>query len=266
MAAPDDDTSNGAGGMLNGHGVGIAMIAIFVGMALVVAFAASDGAIFGLNFTSATDNNAPVIDSDTGDAGVLSRDAFDEGSSEEGAPQSDADSSVASAPPQRSATLSEDERRLLAMSDFSWDSIAVEYIASSQDITDKFDQQNFTRQKPAQPGTEMVLLSDRISVDVDRDRDRERDDDSIDIETPIDQPPVEDDEEQQDEPQYNTGQQDDDETEEESDNEGDSGSGSNSTGTNSTSTQDSSESSDEGDGGSDTSGDSLDVEASISLG
>jgi hypothetical protein len=31
MSAPDDDTSNHAGGIMNGHGVGIALVAIFVG-------------------------------------------------------------------------------------------------------------------------------------------------------------------------------------------------------------------------------------------
>lgn len=104
MASPDYNT---AGGMLNGHGVGIAMAAIFAGIALVVAFAASDGAIFGQNFSSASDNS-PVIDSETDDAAVLSRDAFDEGSDASAPPESGADS----------ATLSEEERRLRVIKDF----------------------------------------------------------------------------------------------------------------------------------------------------
>lgn len=73
----DGNITNGDGGPLNGHGVAVAMVAIFAGMGLVVAFAASDGAIFGMNVSSSPDNNPPVVDSDASGANVISRDAFD---------------------------------------------------------------------------------------------------------------------------------------------------------------------------------------------
>ncbi|MGI0049635.1 MAG: hypothetical protein ACREAW_08840, partial [Nitrososphaera sp.] len=110
MSAPHDSAANGDGGMLRGHGIAVALVAIFVAMALVVAFAASDGAIFGLNSSSPAGDNAPAIDSDAGGAEVLPREAFDEDSGS--APQSGADTHAASAPEQ-SATLSPEERRLL---------------------------------------------------------------------------------------------------------------------------------------------------------
>jgi hypothetical protein len=106
MAAPDDNTGNGAGGMLNGHGVGTSMAAIFVGMGLVVAFVASDGAIFGLNFSSATDNGAPVAENDVGNAGIVSEDVFDERPEEESAAPPDTESNAASIRSELSAGLS----------------------------------------------------------------------------------------------------------------------------------------------------------------
>lgn len=150
MAAPEDNTDNGGEGMLKGHGVGVAIVVIFAGMALVVAAAASDGAIFGLDLGS-VDNNAPVI-SDAGSAGAVSRDVFDEGSG------------VASTQPESNSTLSEEEKQLLAISDFPWNSIAGKYI-SSQDILDRFSQP-----KPVQPEPEPLFLNDEILVDIDRDR------------------------------------------------------------------------------------------------
>jgi hypothetical protein len=267
MSAPYDSADNGDGGMLRGHGIAVALLAIFLGMAMVVAFAASDGAIFGLNSNSPAGDNTPVIDSDAGGAEVLPKDEFDEDSGRESAPQSGADTNAVSAPEQ-STTLSPEERRLLAMRNFSWDSIAVQYIASSQDITDKFDQQNFTRQKPAQPGAEPLFLSDRISADVDRDRE----DRVIDIDTPIDTPAADEEEQPEEEEEQDEEPRDEEDQQEEEDNSdggsgsdddqsGDSGSGSNSTNTNSTSTEDSGS-----DGESDTSGDDSGIGASISIG
>jgi hypothetical protein len=163
-----------------------------------------------MNFSSAPDNNAPVIDSNTGGAGILSRDVFDEVSGEEGVPtQPDAGSNV-------SSVLTEEERQLLAMRNFSWDSIAGRYIVSSQDVFDKCDQQNFTRPKPVQPGAESLVLSEEILVDIDRNRDRDRNDEQS--------PSIQDD--QEEEPQDDSGQQDGDATGgEESGNEGNSGNG-----------------------------------------
>lgn len=220
MSAPD---GSNAGGMLNGHGVGVAMIAIFVGVGLVVAFVASDGAVFGLNFGSASDN-APARDA--GSAGVLSRNAFDE------------ESGTGSATPERGATLSEEESGLLAMSNSSWDSIAVRHIASSQD-------------KLAQPGTELASLSDRIATDVDRDED-----DPEVIDTPADE-----EEPQDDTGQDNSGSGSGSGGQSGSGNGGGSGSGSNSTGTNSTGSGGSS-----GSSGSDGGSNSTGMEASVSIG
>lgn len=195
MAAPEDKTQHT--GKMNGHGVGLAIIAIFAGMALVVAFAASDGAIFGQYFHSAPSDNVPISDSNAEDTVALARDAFNEGS--------DANSISATAPPpEDSVTLTREERRLLAMKDFPWDSVASEYIASNQNAFQRFEQQSAAQQKPVEPGTEPLSLSDEV-VDVDRDRnrgDRARDDsghdtslgDIIEIDIPID-----DDEEQQEE-------------------------------------------------------------------
>jgi hypothetical protein len=260
--------------MFNGHGIAIAMVAIFVGMGLVVATLASDGAIFGLDLNSGSDKGEPIFDSDTG-AGALSGDAFNEGS--------DAASNLTSKPTQRSAALSEEERGLLAIGNFPWDSIAMQYVNSSQDIMDMFDQQNFTR--PPQPAREPLFLSDDIFVSVDRDGDRYNEPIETQTET------ANDDEGQEEETQDEEDQQDDSDqgesgtdssgtgdagdqsggsgSEEDSGsgNEGDSGSsdsGSNSTNTNSTSSD--SGSSDSSDGGNSTSSDSSSVEASVSIG
>ena len=266
MSAPHDSAAKGDGGMLRGHGIAVALVAIFVGMAMVVAFAASEGAIFGLNSSSPAGDTAPVTDSGADGAEVLSRDVFED-SGREGA-QSGADKSAGSAPPEQDATLSPEERRLLAMRNFSWDLIAVQYFANSQDIMEMFEQQNFTRQKPAQPEAEPLDLSDRVSVDVDRDIDSE--DRVIDIDTPIDTPATNEEEQPEEEEQQDEEPEQEEPQEVEEDNSdsgsgsdddqsGDFGSGSNSTDTNSTSTEDSGS-------GSDSSGDDSGIEASVSIG
>jgi hypothetical protein len=231
-----------------------------------------------MNISSSPDNNPPVVDSDASGANVISRDAFDEGSSEENTrPQSNT-TNVASMSPDSNTTLSEEERQLLAISNYSWDWIAGEYIASSQDIMDRFGQQNFTRLEPIEPGAEPFYLSDEVSVNVDRSTDAEAE--VIDIETPVDAPTVNDDEEQEEEPQDDSDQQednsdggsgDDDVQPEESDDEVDSsdeGSESNSTSTNSTSSNSTSTLDESSDGGSgnETSSDGLSIETSISIG
>jgi hypothetical protein len=223
-----------------------------------------------MNFDSSPGSNPSTIDGGAGGADVISRDAFDEESDGEGPPpQSGTESNVASAPPERGPTLTEEQRRLLAMSNYSWDSIAVRYISSSQDIMDLFGQQNFTQQKPAEPGAEPLFLSDRIAVDVDRNR---NEGEIIDIETPVDSPTVNaEEDEQEEEPQddqqeeenSDSGQGSEDDQPEETEEEGDSGSGSNSTGTNSTSSEGSSDSSGSGDGSSD---EDSGIGASISIG
>lgn len=261
MAAPEDNAEH-TGGKLGGYGVGIAMIAIFVGMALVVAFAASDGAIFGQNFQPAPSDDVPVSDSGAEDAVALSSDAFDEGS--------DVGSSSPTAPPSEGdAMLSEEERRLLAMKDFQWDSVAGGHIASNQDAFQRFGQQSNVQQRPVEPGTEPLSLSDQVVVDVDRrDRgDRDRDDSDrdtlpagiIEIDVPIgddedqqeevDQPDdaPEDDQEEapQDDDAENDRQGSDDETD---DNSSSDGPGENNSGSGSSDDQ-SGEPGDEGDSG-----------------
>jgi hypothetical protein len=260
MSAPDGSAANGNPGILNGHGVAIAMIAIFAGMGLVVAFAASDGAIFGINSSLGPNNNGPVVDNDTGGADVISRDAFDEETDEESAPSTpsspsvssspppptsppsprpDAESNVASVPRERGPTLSEDQRQLLAMSNFSWDSIAMKHISASQDIMNMFDQQNFTRQRPVEPGAEPFFLSDRVSGDVERNRVVVSE--ITDIETSIDTTAVDADEEEQEEEEDNSdsGPDNDEDQPEESDegeeeDEGEDSGSNNSTDTNTT--------------------------------
>jgi hypothetical protein len=193
MAAPDDNTANRAGGILNGHGVGIALAAIFVGMGLVVTFVASDGAIFGLNFRSTAGDRVPASSPDTRNGDVLSSDVFDKGSGDPAAnalsQPSTGSSSVVNEPPERSPTLSEDEKQLMAMRDFPWDSIVGRYIASNQKIIDKVEQQNVVNQ-PTQSGSEPLSLSDKIAAVVDRNTDGQTNDDprraaSLDIEAQI---------------------------------------------------------------------------------
>lgn len=103
MTAPDDYAS---GGILHGHGMTFALIAFFVGMPLVVAFATSDGQIFGLNFSPAPGGSLPVSDGSAGGAAVISRDAFEDGETTPSQPD----------PARQSGTtLSEEERELLAI-------------------------------------------------------------------------------------------------------------------------------------------------------
>jgi hypothetical protein len=261
MAAPDDSTANGAGGILNGHGVGIALAAIFVGMGLVVTFVASDGAIFGLNFRSSAGDRVPASSPDTRNGDVLSSDVFDKGSGDPAANASSqpgtGSSSVVNKPPERSPNLSEDERQLMAMRDFPWDSIVGRYIVSNQKTIDKFEQQNVVKQKPMQSGSEPLSLSDRIAADVDRNTDRERNDDSrragsLDIEAQINRLIVQRDVSENDQPGGS------------GDQERPGNSGSNST--NNTSIQGSTENSGSDAGNNRDGGNSTRIEAIISLG
>ena len=252
MAAPDDN--NPAGGILNGHGVGIAMAAIFVGTGLVVAFVASDGTIFGLNFRSTAGSGTSVNDNnvDSGNANSLSRDLFDEGSSGDinakASPSPTSGESAAITPSeQNSTTLSEEQRQLLAISNFHWDSIAGKYITSNKYTVDKI-QQDFTKQKPADPETEPLALSDKVVVNVDRNRDSDNDmshASATDVQNQIDEPVIEDDEERStDDVGQSTGDNNDSGSENDQSDESDSGDssgdistsiGTNSTDTNSTS-------------------------------
>lgn len=178
MASP----GGASGGVLRGHAVAFALVAIFAGVALAVGYAASDGAIFGLNSSSA--GGLPGNDSGAGGATVISSDSFD-------AADAQAAPSEGDAPPESGMTLTEEQRRLLAMRDFPWNSLAGGHVASTQDLMD--------RSRPVDPGTEPLALSDEVVVNVERDRDRTEEDleladiidtdiidDVIDIEIPID--------------------------------------------------------------------------------
>jgi len=259
MSASNGDAFDGSGGILRGHGVAIAMVAIFAGMGLMFAYAASDGAIFGMNSSSIPYNNPPVANSNEGGPNVVSGDFDEQENADTSAPP---ESNVASTP-ESSNTLSDEERQLLAMSNYSWDSIAVKYISSSEDNTELFGQQNFTRQKPVDPGAEPLFMSDKIFVHVDHQSTSEGE--VMNIETPVDTTTADGDEEAE-EPQHDADEEtnnsgSDDERQAEPITGGDSGSGDNDTSTNSTSTEGSSDSSN-GNSTSDDSG----IEASISIG
>jgi hypothetical protein len=151
MAVPAD----GSSGILRGHGVAFALAAIFGGMALVVGYAASNGAIFGMGGEPEAAGGAPA---ERIEPSVTSSDSF-EGSVN--APAQD----MTETPTQESSTaLTEDQRELLAMSDFAWDSVAREYF-SDEDLMNRFKEP-----VSAEPGTEPLSVLDTIVVEISQDR------------------------------------------------------------------------------------------------
>lgn len=163
MSAPD---FNGSGGVLRGHGVAFALIAIFAGMAIVVAYAASDGAVFGVNSNLTPSSDIPVSNNGTAGATVISRDIFENNETVPVEPKA----SITLEPesqiiPTEQNELSQEERRLLAISKFPWESIADRYIASDQDAMNEHRQPVL-----AQPAPEPFLLSDKVIINVDRAR------------------------------------------------------------------------------------------------
>lgn len=179
MSSPAHHASGGA---LQGHGVAFALIGIFAGMALIVSYADSDGTIFGQNSNPAQGSRAPINGSNIGGA-VISSDGFDEVSpqSEDSAPPPEPSSALS-----RERTLSEEEKRLLAMSDFSWNRAAELYVTSNQDVM------NTPRQPvPVQTEAEPLALSDDVTIDIERARNTNevRVDlmaDTINIDIPVD--------------------------------------------------------------------------------
>lgn len=278
MAAPDWNNSNG---MLNGNGVGIALAAIFVGVALAVAFIASDGAIFGQIFQSAPSNTGPANDSGTnpaaadGEATVTSRDVFNQGSGDDvpdSVSLSDASRNDALPGEQEANSVTHaEQRQLLAIKNFPWSSIAVEQINSSQNIMNKFKQQDEAQQKPAQPELESLFLTDEISVDVDRDRDDNVAEDDVSLADVIDISPIDilviDDDEQErpdeEQPADTSGTSEDQQDDSEDNEEQSSSSGS---GSNNTDTQGPSEDSDDASENDGNGGNSTGIEVTISLG
>ena len=151
------DTSGGA---FRGQGVAVALIAITAGMALVVTYAASDGAIFGLNVNPVSSpNNGHAASND--EATAISREVFDD---EENAASQSEESSSSIPTPKSISTRTEEESELLAISNYPWDSIAASYVASS-----KASIANISTLATAQAETEPLNISDNVSEDVDHD-------------------------------------------------------------------------------------------------
>lgn len=151
MAVPGD----GSSGILRGHGIAFALAAIFVGMVLVVGYAASNGAIFGMGGEPEAVGGTPA---ERIEPSVTSSDSF-EGSAN--TPAQDIPETPAT---ESSTALTEDQRELLAMSDFAWDSVARDYV-SDEDLMDRFK-----GPVSAEPDTEPLSVLDTIVVEISRDR------------------------------------------------------------------------------------------------
>jgi len=196
MAVPGD----GASGILCGHGVAFALAAIFCGMALVVAYAASNGAIFGMSEQPEAAGGAPA---DRVEPSVTSRDSF------EGSANAPAQDTTETQALESSTALTEDQRELLAMRDFRWDSVARQYV-SDQDLMNRF-------KEPAsvEPDTEPLSVSDTIIVEISRDKSidealQEMELADIDIDLPIDSGDEELEEDEQPEEEDQNGGEDSD--------------------------------------------------------
>jgi hypothetical protein len=145
-------------------------------MVLVVAYAASNGGIFGMSEQPEAAGGAPA---DRVEPSVTSRDSF------EGSANAPAQDTTETQAPESRTALTEDQRELLAMSDFTWDAVARKYV-SDQDLMNRF-------KEPAsvEPDTEPLSVSDTIIVEISRDRSidealEEMELADIDIDLPID--------------------------------------------------------------------------------
>jgi hypothetical protein len=164
MSAPNGTNSGDGVGPLNGHGVPIAMLAIFVGVGLTVAFVASGGAIFGLNLRPAAGNNgsSPNGGFVNTSGNVSLSDVYNEGVNGSGSN----DTAPPASPPglnttgtqERNNTLSEDQQELIGIANFRWDSIAEKYVASDLPTIDTV-KQNYTKETSPEPGAESTPLS-----------------------------------------------------------------------------------------------------------
>lgn len=158
MAARDDNKDHRSSGMLNGQGVGIALAAIFIGVALLVAYAASDGALFAQPSSPAeTDQKhdaATPAPATSSEATVISRDAFDKEST-----------SVAAKPPSQpqqettNAAASDTEQELLAIKNFPWSSVSGEYAKDSQERFDSLTQHSGQNQPPSPVSPDRTLAN-----------------------------------------------------------------------------------------------------------
>jgi hypothetical protein len=169
MSAPEGTKSGDGTGPLNGHGVPIAMAAIFVGVGLTVAFVASGGAIFGLNLRPAAGNNdsSPNGSFVNTSGNVSLSDVYNEGANGSGSNDTTSLPEVNTTLAQEgNNTLSEAQLQLLAIGNFRWDPIAEKYVASDPPTIDTV-KQNYTRDTPPDPGTESSSLPIDEGVNVD---------------------------------------------------------------------------------------------------
>jgi hypothetical protein len=197
MAARDDNNAHRSSGVLSGQGVGIALAAIFVGVALAVAYVASDGALFaqpssqspaGTGQKQETANHTSTTSSE---AKVISKDALDK----------EPVNAVAKPPlqPQQERTntaASDTKQELLAIKNFPWSSVAGQYVKDSQA---RFA--NLKQLQPPIPEKEPLVLPDSIPVNIEPkgktstiDSDQSIFDALGDTTNPIEIPPIEDEE------------------------------------------------------------------------
>jgi hypothetical protein len=196
MAAHADNNTRRSGGVLSGQGVGIALAAIFVGVALAVAYIASDGALFAQPSSQlpgdagqkqGTANHTPSTSSE---ARVISRDAFDK------EPINAVKPPLQPQQERTSTAASNTKQELLAIKNFQWSSVAGQYVKDSQ--------ARFTSLKQLQPPLqekEPLVLPDSIPMNVEPkgktptiDSDQSIFDALGDTTDPIEIPPIEDEE------------------------------------------------------------------------
>ena len=221
MAAHDDNNARRSGGVLSGQGVGIALAAIFVGVALAVAYVASDGALFAQPSsqlpadTGQKQGTANHTQSTSSEAKVISRDALDK----------EPVNAVAKPPlqPQQqertNTAASDTKQELLAIKNFPWSSVAGQYVKDSQARFASLQQL-----QPPLPEKEPLALPDSIPVNVEPkgktsiDSDQSIFDALGDTTSPIEIPPIED-EEDDDKESTQDQQNDNDDNEQQTDNQ-----------------------------------------------
>lgn len=242
MAAHDDNNARRSNGVLSGQGVGIALAAIFVGVALAVAYIASDGALFAQPSsqlpadTGQKQGTANHTQSTSSEARVISRNALDK-------EPVNAVAKPSLQPQQQERTntaASDTKQELLAIKNFPWSSVAGQYVKDSQARFASLKQL-----QPPLPEKEPLALPDSIPVNVEPKGKTSTidNDDSIfdalgDTTNPIEIPPIEDEEDDDKESTQDqqNDNQDNDDNEQQTDNQqndadnGDSDSGDSSNG------------------------------------
>gem|GEM_PF-4539014 len=162
MAMPDDNNGNRSSGVLNGQGVGIAIIAIFVGVALAVAYFASHGALFAQSSAPSPadtghQHGVTVPAPETSSvATVISRDVFDK------EPSNTIANSTLQPQEGNTSAMSDAKQELMAIKDFPWSSVSGKYVNDSQERFNNLKQHSEQKQPP--PPSEPLVFSDRILV------------------------------------------------------------------------------------------------------